>query len=145
MNTRPIKYELSQRSRGVVYGGVALLHRLAEDVGLVKAINNNVPLLKFWLPYSEADHVLNFAFNGLCEGTCLEDIELRRNDEAFLDALGAETIPDPTTAGDFCRRFTKTSVRRLLDAINEARLNVWGRQEDEFFTSVPCSTRTARW
>lgn len=133
MNTQSVKYELSQRSRGVVYGGVALLHRLADEVGLVKAINNNVSLLKFWLPYSEADHVLNFAFNGLCEGTCLEDIELRRNDEAFLDALGAETIPDPTTAGDFCRRFTKTSVRRLLDAINEARLNVWGRQHDEFF------------
>ena len=88
MDTRSIKYELSQRSRGVVYGGVALLHRLANDVGLVKAINNKVNLLKLWLPYSEADHVLNFAFNGLCEGTCLEDIELRRNDEAFLDALG---------------------------------------------------------
>ena len=133
MDTRSIKYELSQRSRGVVYGGVALLHRLANDVGLVKAINDKVNLLKLWLPYSEADHVLNFAFNGLCEGTCLEDIELRRNDEAFLDALGAETIPDPTTAGDFCRRFKKTSVRRLLDAINEARLNVWARQDDEFF------------
>ena len=34
-----------------------------------------------------------------------EDIELRRNDEVFLDALGATRIPDPTTAGDFCRRF----------------------------------------
>jgi hypothetical protein len=133
MNTRAIKYELSQRSRGVVYGGVALLHRLADNVGLVQAINGKVNLLKLWLPYSEADHVLNFAFNGLCEGTCLEDIELRRNDEAFLDALGAETIPDPTTAGDFCRRFTKTSVRRLMDAINEARLNVWSRQNEEFF------------
>ena len=133
MNTQRVKYELSGRSRGVVYGGVPLLHRLAEQVGLVQAINRNVPLLKFWLPYSEADHVLNLAFNALCEGTCLEDIELRRNDEAFLDALGAETIPDPTTAGDFCRRFTPESVRRLLDAIDEARLNVWGRQDAAFF------------
>ena len=24
---------------------------------------------------------------------------------AYLDALGARRIPDPTTAGDFCRRF----------------------------------------
>lgn len=133
MNTRPVQYELAQRSRGLVYGGVPLLHRLAEEVGLVQAINRRVPLLKLWLPYSEADHVLNLAFNALCEGTCLEDIELRRHDEAFLDALGAETIPDPTTAGDFCRRFTPEAVRRLLDAINEARLNVWGRQRPEFF------------
>lgn len=133
MDTRPVKYELAQRSRGLVYGGVSLLHRLADRVGLVQAINRRVPLLKFWAPYSEADHVLNFAFNALCEGTCLEDIELRRNDEAFLDALGAETIPDPTTAGDFCRRFTRGKVRALQDAIDEARLNVWRQQEPEFF------------
>jgi hypothetical protein len=107
--------------------------RLAEEVGLIKAINCRLRLLKLWLPYSEADHVLNFALNALCEGTCLEDIELRRQDEAFLDAVGAETIPDPTTAGDFCRRFTPGKVRCLLQAIDEARLNVWGRQPSEFF------------
>ncbi|QDU37408.1 Transposase DDE domain protein [Maioricimonas rarisocia] len=107
--------------------------RLAEDVGLTDAINRNLSLLKQWLPYRESDHVLNFAINALCEGTCLEDIELRRNDEGFLDALGAETIPDPTTAGDFCRRFEAHSVRSLLKAINEARLNVWQRQDSDFF------------
>jgi len=133
MNTQPVKYELSERSRGLVYGGVPLLHRVAEQAGLVQAINRRLRLLKLWLPYSEADHVLNLAFNGLCEGTCLEDIELRRNDEAFLDALGAETIPDPTTAGDFCRRFSPAAVRRLMDAIDEARLRVWQRQPREFF------------
>jgi len=59
--------------------------------------------------------------NALCEGTCLEHIERRRNDEAFLNAIGAESIPDPTTAGDFCRRFGSANVRQLLDAINRAR------------------------
>ena len=63
----------------------------------------------------------------------LEYRERRRNDEAFLNAIGADSIPDPTTAGDFCRRFSGTSVRRLLDAINRARLNVWRRQSPEFF------------
>lgn len=133
MKTQPVKYELPQRSRGFVYGGVPLLHRLAERSGLVQSINARLRLLKLWLPYSEADHVLNLAFNGLCEGTCLEDLELRRNDEAFLDALGAETIPDPTTAGDFCRRFTPAAVRRLMDAIDEARLCVWQQQPRDFF------------
>jgi hypothetical protein len=133
MDTRALQYELSDRSRGCVYGGVPMMHRLAEEVGLVEAINRQLRLFKFWLPYSEADHVLNIAFNALCEGTCLEDIELRRNDEAFLDALGAETIPDPTTAGDFCRRFHSGDIRNLMDAIHAARLNVWRRQSPAFF------------
>jgi hypothetical protein len=127
------KYELAGKARGIGYGGIGLMQRIAEETGLVAAINRGVRLLKLHLPYSESDHVLNVAFNTLCEGTCLEDIELRRNDENFLDALGAETIPDPTTAGDFCRRFREHEVRQLLWAINEARQNVWRRQLPEFF------------
>ena len=46
-------------------------------------------LLKRHLPYHESDHVLNLAYNALLESLRLEDIELRRNDEAFLDGLGA--------------------------------------------------------
>ena len=41
---------------------------------------------------------LNLAYNALLDGQRLEDIELRRNDEAFLDGLGAQRIPDPTPA-----------------------------------------------
>jgi hypothetical protein len=63
----------------------------------------------------------------------LEDIELRRNDEVFLDAPGTERIPDPTTAGDFRRRFDEADIRSLLRAIDEARLNVWARQPTKFF------------
>ncbi len=77
--------------------------------------------------------MLNFAINALCEGTCLQDIEPRRNDEVFLDALGAQAIPDPTTAGDFCRRFQAGDVRSLLDAIHDARLTFWQRQSQDFF------------
>jgi hypothetical protein len=56
------------------------------------------------LPYHESDHVLNLTYNLLAGGQRLEDIELRRQDEVFLNGLGAERIPDPTTAGDFTRR-----------------------------------------
>jgi hypothetical protein len=128
-----VKYELSTKPRGIVYGGIGLLKRVAEESGLPSAINSRLRLLKRHLPYSESDHVLNIAFNALCEGSCLQDIELRRNDENFLDALSAETIPDPTTAGDFCRRFNAFSVQVLLEAINAARLRVWRRQPKGFF------------
>ena len=117
-----IRYELAGRSRGITYGGIGALFRLAQTIGLDQAIDQRLHLLKVHRPYTESDHVLNVAFNMLCDVTCLEDIELRRNDEVFLDALGAPRIPDPTTAGDFCRRFGEHDVGALQDAIDDARL-----------------------
>ena len=134
MTASNIKYEIAERTQAITYGGIGLIHKLARESGLIDAINRNVNLLKLNLPYHESDHVLNIAYNALCEGRCLEDIELRRNDETFLDALGAQRIPDPTTEGDFCRRFTRPfDIGCLHNAINEARLNVWARQPDSFF------------
>ena len=63
----------------------------------------------------------------------MEDIELRRNDEVFLHSLGTQRIPDPTTAGDFSRRFEEVDVEILMKAINETRLRVWQQQPDSFF------------
>jgi hypothetical protein len=100
---------------------------LAEQTGLVEAIDRRLHLLKIHRPYHESDHVLNLAYNAMCDGVRLEDIELRRNDEVFLDALGTQRIPDPTTAGDFCRRFAETDIRALMAAIDDARLKVWAR------------------
>ena len=105
---------------------------VAEQTGLVDAINERVEVLKQHRPYHESDHVLNIAYNILCGGQRLEDIEVRRNDEVFLDALGTESIPDPTTAGDFCRRFDKGDLEDLMEAINEARLAVWRAQPESF-------------
>ena len=136
LGTAGLKYELADRAQAIVYGGVPLMLRVARESGLIDAIDRGVPILKWRCPYYESDHVLNLAMNALCEGTCLEHIERRRNDEAFLNAIGADSIPDPTTAGDFCRRFSSASVRQLLDAINRARLNVWKRQPKEFFTEA---------
>jgi hypothetical protein len=133
MSSDGVKYELAEKVRGITCGGIGMLRRLAEEVGLVEGIDSRLHLLKFHLPYHESDHVLNFAINALCEGTCLQDIELRRNDEVFLDALGADAIPDPTTAGDFCRRFQEMDVRLLMKIINDTRLNVWQRQSEDFF------------
>src|SRR5208283_1239148 len=56
-----------------------------------------------------------------------------RQDEVFLDALGAQRIPDPTTAGDFCRRFTEADVWTLQNVFNQCRQKVWALQGPEFF------------
>jgi hypothetical protein len=130
---RNIHYEIARRSRGISHGGIGTFHALARQLGLVDAIDQRLHLLKLHLPYHESDHVLNLAYNALCEGTCLQDVELRRQDAVFLDALGARRIPDPTTAGDFCRRFTPDAVQTLLDIYDEVRLRVWATQPDAFF------------
>ena len=131
-----IHYDLSDRSRGVSAGGIGAMHLLAGRLKLIEAIDTNLHLLKVHLPYHESDHVLNIAYNILSGGTCLEDIELLRNDEVYLDGLGAQRIPDPTTAGDFCRRFDETDVERLIDTINEVRLKVWCQQPAAFFAEA---------
>lgn len=130
---RNIQYEVSGRGRGLACGGIGLMHRMAQEIGLVEALDQNLKLLKVHLPYHESDHVLNIAYNSVMDGTCLEDIELRRNDEVFLDALGAQRIPDPTTAGDFCRRFAEEDVETLMRVLNDTRLGLWQKQPAEFF------------
>jgi hypothetical protein len=132
-NGVPLVYEVADRVRGLGCGGVALFHRLAKKIGLVDAIDRRVHVLKIHLPYHESDHVLNIAFNALCDGDCLQDIERRRNDVNYLDALGAERIPDPTTAGDFSRRFGKDHIDALQDAYDEVRVGAWRQQPDAFF------------
>ncbi len=131
--TANLRVELADKVQAIGTGGIGLVQRLAEQTGLVDAINCRLHLLKIHRPYHESDHVLNLAYNAMCDGVRLEDIELRRNDEAFLNALGTERIPDPTTAGDFCRRFSETDIRSLMRAIDDARLNVWAKQPKEFF------------
>jgi len=130
---RNIHHEIADRSRGMAHGGIGTIHALARHIGLIDAIDARLHLLKIHLPFHESDHVLNFAYNALCDGTCLQDIERRRNDEVFLDALGARRIPDPTTAGDFCRRFKAADVETLLDILDDTRIKVWAEQPDAFF------------
>jgi len=122
-----IRYELAERIQGISCGGIGAMQQLVKKVGLAEQIDRHLHLLKIHMPYHESDHVLNIAYNQLCGGQVLQDIELRRNDKAFLAALGTESIPDPTTEGDFCRRFGAIDVWSLMSAINEARLLVWKR------------------
>ncbi len=65
---RNIRYEISNRSRGIAHGGIGALHVLARQLGLIDAIDDRLHLLKIHLPFHESDHVLNFAYNALCDG-----------------------------------------------------------------------------
>ena len=128
-----IHYDIADKTHGLAHGGIGAIHLLARRLGLIDAIDRRLHLLKIHLPFHESDHVLNIAYNVLCEGTCLQDIELRRNDEVFLDALGARRIPDPTTAGDFCRRFSVADIHTLQNIFHDTRIQTWAGQPHDFF------------
>ena len=129
-------YELAERTRATAHGGIGLMAMVAGWAGLAAEINSRVELLAAHRPYFESDHVLNIAFNALCGGGRLEDIELRRRDATFLDALGVTALPDPTTAGDFCRRFDTSVVMALQEAFMASRKKVWAAQPPEFFAET---------
>ncbi len=131
-----IQYEAATKTRAISWGGIGAIQLLVRKLGLAEAIDERLHLLKVHLPYHESDHVLNFAYNALCNGTCLDDIELRRNDVVFLDALGANRIPDPTTAGDFCRRFKPDDIEILQDVFDQIRVKIWKQQPTDFFNEA---------
>ena len=131
LNTGKVGFEVGANVDATSFGGIAAVHRLVTRLGLVEAIDDRLELLKVHLPYHESDHVLNLVYNVLCGGTRLEDIERLRHDTAYMNALGADLVPDPTTAGDFCRRFAEADVTALMEAINAVRPQLWaGRGAD---------------
>lgn len=128
-----VKYELSEKQQAVACGGLGMILQMVGDLKLRQHINRAAPVFKKYSPYDETDHILNIALNLLSGGTCLDHLEHRRTDEAYLDVVGSRRIPDPTTAGDFCRRFSEAQILQVMKAINTVRQTVWRQQPDSFF------------
>lgn len=121
-----IHYEVSGRVKAVDCGGLGMLQAVVSAAGLRAAIDEEVTVLKRHLPYHESDHILSLVYTILTGGRCLEDLDSRRENVAFLNAVGARRIPDPTTSGDFLRRFDdEPKVLSLMEAVNRARSAVW--------------------
>jgi hypothetical protein len=116
-----LHYQVAERTRAISFGGIGAMHKLVCKLKLDRAINKNISPLKLHVPYWESDLVLNIAYNVRTGGTCMEDIERLRNDETYMNALDAERTPDPTTAGDFLRRFNEDWIFGLQETFNETR------------------------
>ena len=120
-----VRYEIAARVEAMHCGGIGLIHEMVRAIGLAGSIDEHVHVFKRHFPYHESDHVLSLAYNVLCGGTRLEDLERLRSNEAYLNTLGCDRVPDPTTAGDFLRRFDEEGVLDLMEATNAARVKVW--------------------
>lgn len=124
-----IHYEVSKRAEGICWGGLGLVQQLVQRLGLAESIDRRLGVFKRHLPYHESDHVLNQIYNVLSGGSCLQDLEAKRRDAAYLKAVGAERLPAPSTGGDFLRRLSARQIRRLQEAFDEARVKVWKAQK----------------
>lgn len=127
------KYETSNRVDATKFGGIGLINAMVHRLGFVARLNNGLKLFKIHKPYHESDHVLNIAYNAVTGGKTLDDIDEKRCSTAYLNSIDAISIPDPTTAGDFTRRFKATDIDNLMNIINETRVDVWRQQPNEFF------------
>ncbi len=120
--------EVEPRSEVTPYGGLALAATFCRRFKVAQRIDQHVKVLKVHLPYHESDHVLAHAFNLFVGGTCIEDQANLQHSVAARRMLGACRIPDPTTAGDFLRRFDEQghySLAGLRRANDEVQTAVW--------------------
>lgn len=120
-----VRVEADTRGKVSPYGGLALAHKLVQTLDLPRAIDRELALLKLYLPYHESDHVLTHTYNIFAGGTCIEDISSLQDSDAFKNLVGACRVPDPTTAGDFLRRFSGHDLGVLDNVLDEKRAQVW--------------------
>lgn len=110
------------------YGGLVLAQQFVRRFGVAKRLDEALALFKRHAPYHESDHVLALAYTLYVDGTCLEDQAALQGSEAVRRLVGACRIPDPTTAGDFLRRFrVAQDVERLAGVTDEVQEAVWSK------------------
>ena len=132
--------EVDQRSEVTPYGGLALFAGFVRRFRIAEQLDAAVQLFKVHLPYHESDHILAMVASLFVGGTCLEDQANLQGSEAVRRILGAVRIPDPTTAGDFLRRFEGTGHLAALRAANDAVGGAVGRAVRRRRGKLPLST-----
>ncbi len=118
--------EVDEDSVVTPYGGLDLFLQFARRFKVAREIDARVHVFKYHLPYHESDHVLVQAMNLYVGGNCIEDQSNLQQSEAVLRMTGACRLPDPTTAGDFLRRFENgAALTGLRQAVDEVQQEVW--------------------
>jgi len=114
MRMPKVNVEVEGGAPTTAWAGLALVITFISSFKIVKRLNENLSLIKQPKPYTNADHVLALVFNLYIGGRHIEDIAELQHSPAICRMLGAERLPDPTTAGDFLRRFDERDEHNLL-------------------------------
>src|SRR3970040_590109 len=136
--------ESDRRGEITHYGGLVLAQQFVRRFRVAQRLDDGLMLFKRHAPYHESDHVVALAYTLYTDGTCLEDQGALQGSEAVRRMVGACRIPDPSTAGDFLRRFKSAQeVEQLSGGIDEVQEAVWSklsrgarrrRKKEEFAT-----------
>ncbi len=102
---------------------------MAEALGIPKILDTQVKVKKRERGYPESEHILALAANAFLGGDYLDDLEALREDVAIEKAIGRTDIADPTTAGDFCRRFSLGHIFQMNKAFGAIYQEVYRRRE----------------
>jgi hypothetical protein len=120
--------ESDPRGEMTHYGGLVLAQQFVRRFRVAQRLDEALVLFRRHAPYHESDHVLALASTLYADGTCLEDQAVLQGSEAVRRLVGACRIPDPTTAGDFLRRFKSVQdVEHLSGVIDEVEQAVWSK------------------
>jgi hypothetical protein len=112
-----------------VHTGLSLFYAMAETLKIPKSLDNHVQVKQRDSGYCESEHILALAANAFVGGDFLDDLEALREDAAIKLALGRKEIPDPTTAGDFCRRFKLGHILQINKAFAEIEHRVYKQRK----------------
>jgi hypothetical protein len=112
-----------------VHTGLSLFYAMAETLEVPRILDERVHVKERERGYPESEHILALAANAFIGGDYLDDLEALREDIAIQKAIGRKEIPDPTTAGDFCRRFTLGHILQMNQAFAEIQGQVYQRRK----------------
>src|SRR4030043_588739 len=114
-----------------VHTGLSLFYAMAETLEVPRILDEEVKVKERESGYPESEHILALGANAFIGGDYLDDLEALREDVAIQKAIGRKDIPDPTTAGGFCRRFTLGHILQMNRAFAEIQREVskWRRKK----------------
>jgi hypothetical protein len=113
-----------------VHTGLSLFYAMAEALEVPRILDERVHVKERERGYPESEHILALAANAFMGGDYLNDLEALQEDIAIQKAIGRKEIPDPTTAGDFCRRFTLGHILQMNQAFAEIQAQVYQRRQE---------------
>lgn len=119
-----VRLEVTQEPL-TVHTGLSLFYAMAEALAVPQTLDRHVRVKKREGGYPESEHILALAANAFVGGDFLDDLEALREDVAIKRAIGRKDIPDPTTAGDFCRRFSLGHILQIERAFREVQQEVY--------------------
>ena len=104
------------------FGGAELLREAARAVGLPRALDDCLRLMRRARGLSDAQFVRGMAEPIALGAGCLDDLAVNRADAGQTELRGFE-VPAPQTAGAWLRRFTRGHIRQLDKALARAQPN----------------------